>query len=161
MISRKIFTKEQALQKIRHYAAYQERCHYEIKEKLYSFALRKTDVEEIVSILIAENYLNEERFAVQYATGKFRIKQWGRNKIKYELQLKKISPYCIKKAMTAINETDYLDTLKKLAEKKWKNLKAEQYVVRHAKTQTYLLNKGYDFQLVKAVIADLKAEINS
>jgi len=160
MLQKKTFTKEQALQKIKYYAAYQERSHYEVKEKLYSYALRKSDVEELMMVLINENYLNEERFAVHYASGKFRIKQWGRNKIKYELQQKKISTYCLNKAMTSIDESDYLKTLKKLARKKWESLKGEQYVSKQAKTQSYLMNKGYEFNLIHPVIADLKTQKN-
>ena len=79
-------TKEQGLEKIKPYCAYQERCHREVKEKLYSYGLRKAEVEEILSFLIEENYLNEERFAVQFAGGKFRIKQWGKKKIQYEFK---------------------------------------------------------------------------
>jgi regulatory protein len=156
MLQRKFLTKEQALQKIKHYAAYQERSHYEVKEKLYSFSLRKVDVEEIISTLISENYLNEERFATQFASGKFRIKQWGRNKIKYELQQKKVSTYCIKKAIAAIDEKQYLSTLESLAAKKWVSLKGEQHLSRHAKTQSYLMQKGYEPNLVQKVIAELK-----
>jgi regulatory protein len=157
MLQRKIFTKEEALQKIKHYAAYQERCHSEVKEKLYSYSLRKAEVEDLISTLITENYLNEERFAIHYASGKFNIKQWGRNKIKYELQQKKVSTYCIKKAIAAIDEEQYTSTLKKLAEKKWSSLKGEQHLMRHAKTQTYLMQKGYEPTLIQTVIAELKA----
>ena len=81
-------TKEQAHQKAKHYCAYQERCHSEVKEKLYGFGLRKSDVEDLLSKLIEEDYLNEERFAIQFAGGRFRMKQWGRIKIKYELKQK-------------------------------------------------------------------------
>jgi regulatory protein len=156
MLQRKLFTKEQALQKIKHYTAYQERSHYEVKEKLYSFSLRKAEVEEIISTLISENYLNEERFAVHYASGKFRIKNWGRNKIKYELQQKRVSPYCVKKAMGAIDEKEYRSTLENLAAKKWASLKGEQHLSRHAKTQSYLMQKGYEPNLIQNVIAELK-----
>src|ERR1700744_6284152 len=90
-----ILTKEQALQKAQHYCAYQERCHSEVKEKLYSIGLRKNDVEELMATLVEENYLNEERFAVQFAGGRFRIKHWGKVKIKFELKKKQVSDYCI------------------------------------------------------------------
>src|ERR1700740_2162465 len=96
-------TKEQALQKARHFCGYQERHHREVKEKLYGFGLYKNDVEELLSKLIEENYLNEERFAIQFAGGRFRIKQWGRVKIKYALKQKQVSEYCIKKALKAID----------------------------------------------------------
>jgi regulatory protein len=77
---------EQALQRLRHYCDYQERCHQEVKDKLYSFGLRKQDVETAIATLIQEDRLNEERFAVQFAGGRFRLKNWGKIKIRYELQ---------------------------------------------------------------------------
>ncbi len=58
---------QQALQKLKHYCGYQERSHAEVKEKLYSFGLYKNDVETIISQLIEEDYLNEERFAKLFA----------------------------------------------------------------------------------------------
>ncbi len=150
-------TKEQALQKIKHYCGYQERCHSEVKEKLYSFGLWKKDVETIVSQLIEENYLNEERFAQMFAGGKFRMKQWGRVKIKYELKQKKVSEYCIKKGLKEIGEDDYKKALEKLARTKWKTLKGEKNVfVKKSKTMTYLLQKGYESNLITEVFLTLE-----
>ena len=102
----KRLTKEQALPKIKHYCTYQERSHKEVKEKLYGFGLYKTDVEELLAQLIEEDYLNEERFAIQYAGGKFRMKQWGRVKIQSGLQERQVSTYCIRKAISAIDAAD-------------------------------------------------------
>jgi regulatory protein len=93
----------------------------------------KRDHDEIIATLIEENYLNEERFAIAYAGGKFRIKGWGRVKIKYELKQKQVSEYCIKKALNQIDETDYVATLTKLASEKYQSLKREQYLIRKRK----------------------------
>ena len=95
-------TKEQALQKLKHYCGYQERCHSEVISKLYDLGVYKNEHDEILSTLIQENYLNEERFAIQFVGGKFRLKHWGKIKIKYELKSKQISEYCIKKALLII-----------------------------------------------------------
>ncbi|HVM87400.1 MAG TPA: regulatory protein RecX [Puia sp.] len=155
MIPQKKLSKEQALQKAKHFCAYQERNHMEVKQKLYSFGLWKKDVEEIVSTLIEENYLNEERYAIAFAGGKFRMKQWGKTKIKYELNKKKISPYCMKKAMKGINEEEYQQTFLKLAGKKWGSLKTEKNVfVKKRKTQDYLLQKGFEQELVSKFLAN-------
>ena len=144
---------EEALQKAKQYCAYQERCHSEVKEKLYSFGLHKKDVEELLSGLIEENYLNEERFAIQYAGGKFRIKQWGRVKIKYSLKQKQVSDYCIKKALATISETDYNRTLQKLAEQKLKTLKSEKNIfIKKRKLQNHLMQKGFEANLVVELI---------
>jgi regulatory protein len=158
MIQKKQLTKEQALQKLRHYCAYQERCHVEVKEKLYSFGLRKQMVEESISQLIEEDYLNEERFAIQFAGGKFRMKQWGRVKIKHALKQKQVSVYCINKALKELDAEDYEKTLQKLAKQKWSTIKGEgvNLFVKMAKTADYLLQKGFESELVQQAIQELK-----
>jgi regulatory protein len=148
--------KEQALPKIKLYCAYQERCHLEVKEKLYSFGLYKKDVQELLAELIEENYLNEERFAKQYAGGKFRMNQWGKVKIKYALRQKQVSDYSIKKALMEISEQDYKKTLGKLAEQKLKMLKSEKNIfVKKRKLQDHLLQKGYESQLVNQTVNNI------
>lgn len=149
---KKQLTKEQALQKLKHYCAYQERCHSEVKDKLYQLGVWKKDHDEIIAALIEENYLNEERFAVAFAGGKFRIKQWGRVRIKYELKQKQVSEYSIKKAMKQIDEEEYLSLLNKLAKEKYAALKNEQYLIRKKKTLDYLAAKGFEADLVRKVM---------
>jgi len=158
MLQRKTLSKDQALQKARHYCGYQERSHAEVKEKLYSLGLHKNEVEESLATLIEENYLNEERYAIQFAVGKFRIKQWGRVKIKYELKQKRISDYCIRKAIEQIDEEEYLKTLEKLARKKWTTIKGigVNQFAKMSKTTNYLLQHGYESGLVKQIIQKLK-----
>lgn len=153
----KQLTREQAFQKLKHYCAYQERCHQEVRDKAYSFGLRKHEVEELISNLIQEDYLNEERFAIQYAGGKFRMKQWGKAKIINELRRKNISSYCIHKAMKSIPGTDYNAALTKLADKKWRSITGPgvNKFVKMSKTRNYLLQKGYEVEEVAKAIGKL------
>jgi regulatory protein len=157
---KKILTKEQALKKLKQYCAYQERCHREVKEKLYALGVWKRDHDEIIATLIEENYLNEERFAIAYAGGKFRIKGWGRVKIKYELKQKRVSEYCIKKALKQIDESDYIAKLTKLATEKYQSLKGEQYLIRKKKTIDYLVGRGFELDLINFVISELSPTQN-
>ena len=153
MFKKSALSPEQALQKLRHYCGYQERSHGEVQEKLYSFGLRKKDVEAALATLIEENYLNEERFALQFAGGHFRLKSWGRVKIRYELKQRQVSEYCIKKALAAIDEEDYEKMLGRLAEKKWETLNDETNIFsRKRKLQDYLMQKGYESDRVAAVV---------
>ena len=152
MLYKKQLTKEQALQKLKHYCAYQERCHSEVKEKLYALGVWKKDHDEIIANLIEENYLNEERFAIAFAGGKFRVKQWGRVKIKYELKQKQVSEYCIKKAMKQINEDEYLKVLDKLARDKYISLKSDQWVIRKKKTMDFLMGRGFESELITRAV---------
>jgi regulatory protein len=139
----------QIIQKIKHYCSYQERSCYEVLQKLYGYGLQKNQIDEIIKQLTTENYLNEEKFASVFATGKFRMKYWGRIKIKYALQQKKVNNYNIQAALDAIDEEDYLSVLQKLTTKKWKQLKSETLITKKAKTQFYLLQKGYEKHLIK------------
>lgn len=151
MIYKKALTKEQARQKLRHFCGYQERCHQDVKEKLFQLGIKKKEHDELIASLIEDNYLNEERFAIAFAGGKFRIKQWGRIKIRYELNQRKVSDYSIKKALKEIAEDEYVATLRKMAERRFLELKDEQPLIRKRKTFDYLLQKGYEYELINEV----------
>jgi regulatory protein len=155
MITKK-FTPDGALPKAKHFCAYQERCHSEVKDKLYSFGLNKKEVDEIVAILIEENYLNEQRFAIAFAGGKFRINQWGKVKINHALKQKMVSAYCIKKALQQIDYDEYLQTLQKHFDAKAKTLKGEKNIfIKKSKLQAYLLQKGFEADLIRERLAAL------
>ncbi|MEO6820698.1 MAG: regulatory protein RecX [Ginsengibacter sp.] len=155
-MERQYFTPEQSIPKIKQFCAYQERCHKEVIEKLYSFSLNRQEIDEILSILINENYLNEERFAIHYAGGKFRMKQWGKNKIKQSLKFKQVSDYCIRKALKEINDEDYRKTFWKLVEAKLHTIKREKNIfIKKRKLQDYLLQKGYESELIREAVTGI------
>lgn len=143
-------TPKQSLPKLQQYCAYQERCHSEVKNKLYEYGVYGNDADEIISKLIEEDYLNEQRFAMHFASGRFRLKQWGKVKIKYELKQKGVSEYCIKKALQSIDADDYESTLQKLSAQKLKTLKSEKNIfTKKRKLQDFLLQKGFESDLVR------------
>lgn len=144
---------DSALEKIKHFCGYQERNHREVKEKLFSFGLYKDQVEGLISILIQEDYLNEERYAMAFARGKFRMKGWGKIKIKYELKQQQISDYCIKKALNSIDEEEYIKTFTKVFDNKMKNLKSEKNsFIKKKKLQNFLLQRGFEAFLISEKI---------
>lgn len=154
---KKKFTPAQAILKGEAYCAYQERCQQEVRDKLYEWGLFPDEVEGIIAKLISDNFLNEERFAKAYAGGKFRIKKWGRIKIKLELKKRKISDYCIKQAMKEINEDAYYETLKQLIEKKSKDIKGGKEHIRDLKIANYIASRGFENDLIWEAIKELKA----
>lgn len=143
-----------ALIKMQSWCAYQERCQQDARDKLYELGMWEEAVENIISQLIQDNFLNEERFAMQFARGKFAIKKWGRIKIKQELKQKRISDYCLKKALQQIDETEYLATLKKIMDSKRKLIKEKNPVKLNYKLMNYALSKGYEKDLVFDVLND-------
>lgn len=140
----------EAKQKIEAFCAYQERCDLEVRQKLQSWYLHSEDIDILISDLISHNFLNEERFAEAYVSGKFRIKQWGRIKIRQSLKQKKISDYSINKALSQINDEEYILTLQTLAENKI--VKAKNDWERKIKIKSYLASKGYENDLINDVL---------
>ncbi|MFN5556738.1 MAG: regulatory protein RecX [Chryseotalea sp.] len=148
----------QAKQKIYRYCAYQERCHHEVKQKLAEFALDSDIIEEIIGHLIAEGFLNEERFARTFASGKFRLKQWGKVRITRELESRNVSAYCIKAGLSEITDTDYKTTLHELILKKATQQTENNIFVLRDKVAKYTIAKGYEpeqvWQEIKQLIPD-------
>jgi len=149
--SRGRITPEKALQKSKHFCGYRERSHAEVKQKLYSLGLFKKEVEALISRLIEEEYLNDERFALQFASGKCRIRGWGRNKIRYELRQKGISELFISKALKSLDEQEYEGIFNRQADKKWQALQTEKNIfAKKIKWQQFLLQKGFEPALIRS-----------
>ena len=147
-MTEKIITHIEGLEKAKSYCAYQERCHKEVSEKLYSWKLNTDEIDYIIDQLPQENYLNEERFAIAFAGGKFRIKKWGRKKIIQKLKEKDLSDYCIKKGLEEIIEEEYISNMQNLIEKKYTSLKDKNLFTKKNKTAAYLYGKGYESDLI-------------
>ena len=129
------------------YCAYQERTQQEVRDKLYALGLHRDEVEEVLTQLITENYVNELRYAKTYAAGKFRSNKWGRRKITYMLKQKGLSQYCIDVAINEIAEEDYIFTLERLIASRLPKLSAAKLPEKQ-KTANYLIGKGFEPDIV-------------
>ena len=141
-------TYQQILAKMMKYCAYQERSHFEVRNKIVSHGLYGDQVEEIMAELVQGNYLNEERFARSFAGGKFRMKNWGRDRITYELDKRQISDYCIRKAMEEIDEEDYIKALDRLIEQKMQQYSTLGILLAKDKALNYCTGRGFEIDLV-------------
>jgi len=130
------------------YCTYQERSQQEVRDKLYEWGLHRNDVEQMIAQLVSDNYLNEQRFAIAYAGGKFRMKGWGRIKIKLALKQKKVSEYCIRKALEEISRSDYTKTLSKILSSKEKEVKEKNPLKKKYKIAQYAISRGFEPELV-------------
>lgn len=145
-----------AVIKARSYCNYRERCHKELREKLYSMGLWKQEVDQLIIQMMDENLLNEERYAKSYARGHFYHKAWGRYKITVELRSRQIQDRLITEALKEIDDNDYQVTIAKLVNKKWKEYSGNQYEKRQ-KVNNFLVGKGYRFdEIAEAIKAKMK-----
>jgi len=152
---RRRLEKEAALEQMRSFCAYQERCHKEVRTRLLEYQVYGDTLEEIMSELIGEGFLNEERFARSYARGKFRIKKWGKNKIRQELKFRQVSDYCIRKGMTEIDEEEYYKVLQEILEKKSNLLREKDYYKIRKKLTDHATRKGFEYNLISEVLNNI------
>ncbi|MBT1685367.1 regulatory protein RecX [Dawidia soli] len=151
----KRLTPAAAKQKIYRYCAYQERSHQEVRDKLYEYGLYTSDVDEILSHLITEGFLNEERFAKAFAGGKFRMQHWGRVKIVHELEAHGLTKNCINLGLKEIDEEDYQRVLHDVLARKLAQLDVTNPFVTRDKLARYAIQKGFEPDLVWPLVKDL------
>jgi regulatory protein len=137
------------------YCAYQERSRREVREKLHEYGLTDDQAEELLERLSAENFLNEERFAKAFAGGKFRLKKWGRLKIRQELKAHGLSDFRIRQALDEIDPEAYEAALRELLEKKNALERASSVLQRKQKLLRFGVSKGYEQDMVWEVINEL------
>ena len=126
-----------------------------MRAKLYSYGLRSSDVEDLLTAMITEGFLNEERFARSFAGGKFRMKKWGRLKIVHELETKGVSKNCIRSGLKEIPDDDYIETLRELLEHKMENHEERNVYVLRDKLSKYAILKGFEPEHVWTVLKAL------
>lgn len=139
-------------QKIYRYCAYQERSHSEVKNKLFEWGASKTDSDEVLAELITQGFLNEERFARAYAGGKFRMKCWGKVKIRLSLEARGLTPNCIKAGLSEIEDEAYEKTLVELIARKSEQISTKDLFIKRDKIANYVIQKGFEPDLVWTLI---------
>ena len=154
----KYLSVDQVTLKLQSWCAYQERSHFELEKKLAEFELTEDEKLEIVSNLITQNFINEERFAQTFTRGKFNLKKWGKVKIKTHLKMHKIPFRLINQAVTGISDEAYLQAIKQLIRIKYKTVKAPNHLIKKQKVINYLISKGFEFDLIMDVYKIIEDE---
>ncbi|MFD2200468.1 regulatory protein RecX [Shivajiella indica] len=157
---KKYWTMQEAKIKIAAYCAYQERYQEEVRNKLSEKGIFGNPAEELISLMIEEDFLNEERFAQAFVRGKYKLKKWGKNKILQELKFRQISPNCIKSGMKEIDTEEYWQNLFQLTEKKWSLIKDKDLLKKKYKVQQYLISRGYEIDLIQRAIDEMISDQN-
>lgn len=154
-MSNNIITHIEALEKARSYCAYQERSQQEVIKKLKSFKLNEDELNYVLLQLIQGDFLNEERFARAYVSGKIRMKKWGRRKIKHHLKTKGLTDNCIALGMQEIEDDEYYETLQHLLSYKWRMVKETNHYKKKQKVISYLYGKGFESDLIREAMEEM------
>lgn len=148
MLLKKTYTVQEATRKLEHYCAYQERCHQDVQQKLKGMAMIPEAIDVIIVHLITHNFLNEERFAKTFVSGKFKFKAWGRRRLIFELKKKDVSKTNINQALTTITDDEYITYFNDLANKRINLIKEINTYKKRKKFIDYFLYRGWESHLV-------------
>lgn len=152
MQNNKVYTIKEATERIQSYCAVQDRCQFEVKRKMKEWRVSDEVIENILKDLILENFVDEERFAESFCRGKFRIKKWGKMKIKNELKTREIAEKFITKGLLKIDNKEYREVLRNFYIKKKESLKNTNQFIRKGKIAKYLEQKGFESKLIWELI---------
>lgn len=134
--------------KLCRFCVYRERAEIELVEKMNSLQIEYSIQQKLILKLKAENFLNEQRYAVYYAKGKFRNNNWGKLKIALHLQMKKIKKETINFALKELNDEEYIKTINTLIALKNKKYKETDIFKKKSKIAHYLYSKGYETDII-------------
>ena len=148
MQTKKTYTLQEATKKLEHFCAYQERCHQEVIQKLEGMFMIPEAIDVIVVHLLQHNFLNEERFAKTFVSGKFKFKNWGKHRLSFELKKKDVSKVNINQALATISSEEYIEVFNGLAEKKALSIKESNVFKKKKKFIDYFLYRGWESHLV-------------
>jgi len=156
MHDKRVYDLKVAIERLKNYCALQDRCQWEVTQKMKEWGLLEMTQNHILEILIQEKYIDEERFAQSFCRGKFIIKKWGKLKITNELKKKRISDICIKKGLEEINLNEYDLLLENLLTKKNITLRDKNHFTRKSKLARFLIQRGFEGNLVWDKIRELR-----
>ncbi len=133
-----------------------EYCSSDIRDKLLFWGVGKSEADEIIAILINENFINDLRYATAYVKDKFNYNKWGKIKLEVYLKAKKISPGIIKTALDSIDNEAYINMIRNLISSHRKIIKAKNQYDLKARLLRYGLSKGFESTLLYDLLNDLE-----
>lgn len=125
-----------------------EKCIYDIQQKLLKWEADEDVIEAIISKLIAEKFIDEERYVRAFVNDKFKFNHWGRKKIKYNLLQKSVPTPLIDSQLEQISQSDYMQVIKDEIKNKLPKVKGNTAYERNAKVVNYMASKGFEAGLV-------------
>jgi len=141
-----------AIEKLKELCSRAEKSEYDICKRLSDWGLYNY-TEKILSILRAENYIDNVRFAKAFAIDKIRLNKWGKYKVRMLLRGKNISDTIIREAFEALDDEEYHEIVNSELKKKMKSLKIDDPYKLKAKIYAFGNQRGYENDLINEFLS--------
>ncbi len=155
---RKTYSPQEALARLQDLCSRSEKCIYDIRQKLITWNISSTDADNIVTKLLTDKFVDEQRYANAYVREKLNIAKWGVQKIARSLSAKRIPTEVIRTALQELNPQNYESELLNLLKKKKQSIKADSERAYKDKLLRFALSRGYEYELCYRLINGLFRE---
>lgn len=155
---KKVISEKKAFTRMARLCSQKEYCSFDISQKLHRLNLNAQEIENIVSRLIKENFINDDRFVRSYIGEKVKFNKWGKKKIEFTLRQKKIPLGVIKKVFNEFSDSELNQSLEYVLEKKWRSVKGASDNERKGKLIRYALGRGFEMKEINSCIQKLKLD---
>lgn len=153
--SKNHLTVQEALLKVQKLCSTEEKCRSDVRKKLFDWGITSENTEKIIDGLISENYIDERRYAKSFTKDKLRLNKWGKIKISFELNQKKLPRNVIVAAISLIDDKEYFELLKKETRKKLRSLRDKDPYVLKGKLHRYASSKGFENEIIFNVLDEV------
>ena len=147
-MKKNFFSVQELQKKLEYYCSYQERCHYEVYTKLMGLTRNNDDINQVITKLIDDGYLNETRFSKEFTIGKFNHKNWGKIRIKLELKKRKISSKNIEIGINELDDEKYINKLENLFTRQLEKHSHKLDIYSKKKIFDYFNYRGWEKDLI-------------
>lgn len=136
-----------------------EYCISDIRTMLERWGAASEDtVEKVIRRLLAESFIDENRYSRAYALDHFRYNHWGKVKIAVGLRSRKIPEEAIAYGLEAIDDEEYMALLKKVVDDQRKKIKAKNRFDLKGRLLRHVLGKGFESHLAYEAINSIFSE---
>jgi regulatory protein len=147
---------EELLQRAQQLCSAREYCISEITAKIGQWGENDTEItESVIGKLIAEKFIDEDRYCRAFAMDHFKYQHWGKVKISAALRIRKLPATAIAAGLEAIDNEEYLATLGELLKTHRRSVKAKNNWDLRGKLVRFALGKGFESQTVYEAVNSL------
>ncbi len=152
------YSKKEALSILTRICSKKEICSFEAIKNLNNWGISPSDTQEIIEYLIKEKYIDDHRYALHFASDKFRFNKWGKYKIANALKQKQIPELFISKALSNLSENNYRSLLLEELTKKLHSLPKSSTYELKGKLYRFAASRGYENDLIMELLNELLKE---
>ena len=132
-----------------------EQCSADIRKKIITYEIKNELVDEIISKLKAEKFIDDERYVKAYVSDKFRLNKWGKIKMRYYLKAKGLSTDVIEKGFKEINEEQYKKVLISTMKEKAKTIKSTDKFDKMGQIIRFAQNRGFEPEMIHRYLPEV------